>query len=175
MPLIFKDPGDASLDPKKEAYKVQQKINEKFVESVHFVSLVIKANDGDMIDKQSLYELLSNQDRLIELDSNKSLSVGSLKENSYLWNGYDESTSIAFTGVYSIANAVDSALRRNSDFPNGLADANEDDVKLILHQLFPRLLQLIFLFYFLKIYQKIHFFFSSHLHQLQVLVLHLFF
>ena len=31
MPLIFKDPGDASLDPKKEAYKVQQKINEKFV------------------------------------------------------------------------------------------------------------------------------------------------
>ena len=84
MPLIFKDPGDASLDPKKEAYKVQQKINEKFVESVHFVSLVIKANDGDMIDKQSLYELLSNQDRLIELDSNKSLSVGSLKENSYL-------------------------------------------------------------------------------------------
>ena len=136
MPLIFKDPGDASLDPKKEAYKVQQKINEKFVESVHFVSLVIKANDGDMIDKQSLYELLSNQDRLIELDSNKSLSVGSLKENSYLWNGYDESTSITFTGVYSIANAVDSALRRNSDFPNGLADANEDDVKLILHQLF---------------------------------------
>ena len=136
MPLIFKDPGDASLDPKKEAYKVQQRINEKFVESVHFVSVIMEADDGDMIDKQSLNELLNNQERLIELDSNQSLSVGSLKPNSYLWNGYDESTSTTFTGVYTIANIVDSALKMSPDFPNGLNDASEDDVKIALHQIF---------------------------------------
>ena len=51
-PLFFEDPGDASLDPKKEAYQVQQKINEKFVEAVQFVSFVIEADDGDMIDKE---------------------------------------------------------------------------------------------------------------------------
>ena len=136
MPLIFKDPGDASLDPKKEAYKVQQMINEKFVESVHFVSIIMEADDGDMIDKQSLNELLNNQGRLIELDSNQSLSVGSLKPNSYLWNGYDESTSTTFTGVYTIANIVDSALKMSPDFPNGLNDASEDDVKIALHQIF---------------------------------------
>ena len=136
MPLIFKDPGDASLDPKKEAYEVQQRINEKFVESVHFVSIVMEADDGDMIDKQSLNELLNNQERLIELDSNQSLSAGSLKPNSYLWNGYDESTSTTFTGVYTIANIVDSALKMSPDFPNGLNDASEDDVKIALHQIF---------------------------------------
>ena len=43
-PLFFEDPGDASLDPKKEAYEVQQRINEKFVEAVQFVSFVIKAD-----------------------------------------------------------------------------------------------------------------------------------
>lgn len=135
-PLIFDDPGDASLDPKKEAYKVQQRINEKFVESVQWVSLVIKADDGDMIDKQTLSELLDNQNKLIELDSNKSITAGSLKPNSYLWEGYDESTKIAFKGVFTIANLVDYTLKMNPRFPNGLNDADADDVKITLHQIF---------------------------------------
>ena len=67
-PLFFEDPGDASLDPKKEAYQVQQKINEKFVEAVQFVSFVIEADDGDMIDKESLEDLLDRQKEIIELE-----------------------------------------------------------------------------------------------------------
>ena len=49
-PAIFEDPGVASLDPKKEAYEVQQRINEKFVEAVQWASFVVEADDGDMID-----------------------------------------------------------------------------------------------------------------------------
>ena len=82
-PLFFEDPGDASLDPKKEAYEVQQRINEKFVEAVQFVSFVIKADDGDMIDKESLEDLLERQNKIIDLDSKMELAVGSLEKNNF--------------------------------------------------------------------------------------------
>ena len=70
-PLFFEDPGDASLDPKKEAYQVQQKINEKFVEAVQFVSFVIEADDGDMIDKESLEDLLAVSYTHLTLPTNR--------------------------------------------------------------------------------------------------------
>ena len=135
-PLFFEDPGEASLDPKKEAYEVQQKINDKFVEAVQFVSFVIKADDGDMIDKKSLTDLLDKQKKIIELDRNKELTVGTLERNNFLWEGYDEVTKISFKGVYSIANLVDNYLKVNPDFPNGIYDADDDEVKIALHQIF---------------------------------------
>ena len=134
-PLFFEDPGDASLDPKKEAYEVQQRINEKFVEAVQFVSFVIKADDGDMIDKESLEDLLERQNKIIDLDSKMELAVGSLEKNNFLWTGYDEVTKISFVGVYSIANLVDNFLKINPNFPNGIYDADEDDVKIAIHQI----------------------------------------
>ena len=115
-PLFFDDPGDASLDPKKEAYQVQQKINSKFVEAVQFVSFVIVANDEDMIDRQSLIDLLDKQNEIIELDSKQELAVGTLEKNNFLWTGYDEVTKISFKGVYSIANLVDNFLKLNPNF-----------------------------------------------------------
>ncbi len=135
-PLVFEDPGDASLDPKKEAYKVQQRINEKFIESVQFVSFVIEADDGDMVNKKNLSQLLINQNKIISKDSKQELAVGTLKPDSFLWEGYDEETRISFTGIYSFANAVDDALKNNPNFPNGLQDADGDDVKIMLHYLF---------------------------------------
>ena len=135
-PLIFEDPGDASLDPKKEAYKVQQRINEKFIESVQFVSFVIEADDGDMINKKNLSQLLINQNKIISKDSKQELAAGTLKPDSFLWEGYDEETRISFTGIYSFANVVNDALKNNPNFPNGLQDADGDDVKIILHYLF---------------------------------------
>ena len=135
-PLFFEDPGDASLDPKKEAYQVQQKINEKFVEAVQFVSFVIEADDGDMIDKESLEDLLGRQKEIIELDKNKELTVGTLDKNNFLWVGYDEVTKISFTGVYSIANLVNNFLKLNPKFPNGIFDADNKDVKIAIHQIF---------------------------------------
>ena len=135
-PLFFEDPGEASLDPKKEAYEVQQKINDKFVEAVQFVSFVIEADDGDMIDKKSLTDLLDKQKKIIELDRNKELTVGTLERNNFLWEGYDEVTKISFKGVYSIANLVDNYLKVNPDFPNGIYDADDDEVKIALHQIF---------------------------------------
>ena len=135
-PLFFEDPGDASLDPKKEAYQVQQKINEKFVEAVQFVSFVIEADDGDMIDKKSLEDLLDRQKEIIELDENKELTVGTLEKNNFLWVGYDEVTKISFTGVYSIADLVNNFLKLNPKFPNGIYDADNEDVKIAIHQIF---------------------------------------
>ena len=135
-PLFFEDPGDASLDPKKEAYQVQQKINEKFVEAVQFVSFVIEADDGDMIDKESLEDLLGRQKEIIELDQNKELTVGTLEKNNFLWIGYDEVTKISFTGVYSIADLVNNFLKLNPNFPNGIYDADDEDVKIAIHQIF---------------------------------------
>ena len=51
-PLVFEDPGVASLDPKKEAYQVQEQVNEKFVESVQWVSMIVDSNYGDVTDKK---------------------------------------------------------------------------------------------------------------------------
>ena len=135
-PLFFEDPGDASLDPKKEAYQVQQRINEKSVEAVQFVSFVIEADDGDMIDKESLEDLLGRQKEIIGLDENKELAVGTLEKNNFLWVGYDEVTKISFTGVYSIADLVNNFLKLNPKFPNGIYDADNNDVKIAIHQIF---------------------------------------
>ena len=134
-PLFFDDPGAASLDPKKDTYKVQQKINRKFEESVQWVSMVVESHQGDIINKKSLLELLENQNKLIETDAKKNLTVGTLKSNNFLWQGYNEITKIDFTGIYSLANIVDNTLRLDPRFPNGLKDASEIDVKIAISRI----------------------------------------
>ena len=101
-----------------------------------FVSFVIEADDGDMIDKESLEDLLDKQKEIIELDKNKELTVGTLEKNNFLWVGYDEVTKISFTGVYSIADLVNNFLKLNPKFPNGIYDADNEDVKIAIHQIF---------------------------------------
>ncbi|MAU55518.1 MAG: hypothetical protein CL899_01080 [Dehalococcoidia bacterium] len=135
-PAIFEDPGVASLDPKKEAYEVQQRINEKFVEAVQWASFVIEADDGDMIDKNSLSDLLERQNKLIELDSNQELTSGTLTPDSFLWKGLDETTKRSYIGTLSIANVVDGFLRLDPKFPNGIYDATDDDIKITLSKIF---------------------------------------
>ena len=134
-PLVFEDPGTASLDPKKEAYQVQEQVNEKFVESVQWVSMIVDSNHGDVIDKKSLLELLKNQNKLIQMDEKQELVVGTLEKNSYFWQGYNEVSKISFEGIYSFANIVDDALKLDSRFPNGLNDATENDVKIAISRI----------------------------------------
>ena len=67
---------------------------------------------------------------------NKELTVGTLEKNNFLWVGYDEVTKISFTGVYSIADLVNNFLKLNPKFPNGIYDADNEDVKIAIHQIF---------------------------------------
>lgn len=134
-PLVFEDPGVASLDPKKEAYQVQEQVNEKFVESVQWVSMIVDSNYGDVTDKKSLLELLQNQNKLIQMDEKQQLVVGTLEKNSYFWQGYNEVSKTSFKGIYSFANIVDETLKLDPRFPNGLNDATENDVKIAISRI----------------------------------------
>ena len=135
-PLLLEDPGTASLDPKKEAYQVQEQINKKFVESVQWVSMIVDSKHNDVIDKNSLLELLENQNKLIQMDENQELVVGTLEKNSYFWEGYNEVSKISFKGIYSFANIVDDTLKLDPRFPSGLKDATENDVKIAISRIF---------------------------------------
>ena len=54
--------------------------------------------------------------KISKKDSTKELAVGTLKPDSFLWEGYDEETRISFTGIYSFANVVNDALKNNPNF-----------------------------------------------------------
>jgi predicted RND superfamily exporter protein len=129
IPLSLLAPDEqASTEPGGEVFDLRDEIDEKLRSRVFVTAFIAEAHDGDMLRQAPLYELLLNERELLETDSKAELTPGELEPRPLLIDGYDTDTGVTYTGILTIADAVDAWLR----FVRGtsLEVATDDEVKV---------------------------------------------
>ncbi len=134
--LLMGDRGQASQDPKGEAFELRDDINERFAPRIHGTGYIAESKNNDILTQASLWELYQNQVALKQKDQNGELAPEGMEAQSYLYEAYDITTEQSYVGIYSLADAVQSMLVNNPLLNTTLEDATDDQVKIALHSLF---------------------------------------
>lgn len=132
--LVMGSDEQASSDPSGEVYDLRDDINERFAPSVHGWIYVAESRNGDILTQAALWELFQNEEQLREDDIKGALAPGDLPSQSYLYQAFSIEASQPYTGIYSIADAVQGLLVNYQG--TTLEYASDDEVKLALHYLF---------------------------------------
>ena len=120
---VVADQSEPSFDPKGPIYDTRDHVDEVFASSssIREVPFIVEnPAGGDVLSRDPLLELKQNQDALL----------ADPESQSHLATTFARELGVTIEGVYSIANAVDTAL------PGGLEAASEADVKIALADLF---------------------------------------
>jgi predicted RND superfamily exporter protein len=116
----------ASFEPDGEIYEVRDEMAEKLPPSVHRIAFIVESRNGDILTQEALWELYQNEERL------RSSDIGM----EYLYTYYDAENDLIVSGIYTVADAVNEFLRMDPEFGVTLENANDDQVKLVLHKMF---------------------------------------
>ena len=123
VPLMLMQPdATASQNPDAEVFDTQDLVEERFQGSVYTPFFIVEARDGDILRRDPLFELLSNEQALRDSE------VGTV-----LVERYDPDTQRVQNGLSTIADAVDAVLIANG--VGGLEFATDDQVKIAVSQL----------------------------------------
>lgn len=134
IPLVTMAPEeDASQEPSGQVFDLQDEINNSFVPPDYTNAYILEARDGDALDQATLYELYRNQRDLLEADRAGELAPEGLPAQPYLYQTYDPETGRTFTGVSSLADAVQDMLMNHPMLGVSLENATDEQVKLALH------------------------------------------
>ena len=117
VPLLAMQPDStASGDPAGEVFDTQDLVDDRFASSVYSPAFIVEARDGDVLSRDSLLELWSNEEALRASElSDRLLTL------------YSAELGAEARGISTVADAVDAALR--ADGVAGLQAATEDQVK----------------------------------------------
>jgi uncharacterized protein len=126
-------PEQASQDPAGAVFDVQKRIDQVFESPIHGIGIIAEARDGDILTAAALGELLVNQQKLQEADTEGELAVDDLENQSYLYEFYDIESNRQVVGVSSIADATDDVLRQHPLLNSSLSDATNEQVKFAIH------------------------------------------
>jgi predicted RND superfamily exporter protein len=120
LPMMLMQPTESASDNPigSEVVKWYEEIQDVFPSEVYQMPFLVEAKNGDMITRDNLYELYRNEQALKE----SSLSP-------FLYQRYSEVSGETFTGIYTIADAVNSALKIGSRGTIDLATATDSQVK----------------------------------------------
>ena len=89
----------ASQEPGGPVFDLRDRVSEDFPARVHIASFVVEDREGDILRQAPLWELYRNSQALRESDMAQ-----------FLFYGYDVDTQRQLQGIYTIADAVNSAL-----------------------------------------------------------------
>jgi len=134
--LLMGDTGEASQDPKGEAFTLRDQINDRFDPQIHYSGYIVESKDGetgDVLTQASLWELYENQQLLIDKDVEGGLAPDGLEAQQYLYRAYDLDSELSYIGTYSLANAVQDMLVAHPLLDTTLEHATDDQVKTALH------------------------------------------
>ncbi|MBI4305744.1 MAG: MMPL family transporter [Chloroflexi bacterium] len=132
--VLLKNEEQASQDPAGEVFELRRKLNETFSPSIDFVPFVVESRTGDMLTAAALQELFQNEAKLRDLDRQRGLSAGGLPKQPYLFTSVDPDSGIRIDGVYTLADAVNDRLQRDSRLGASLATAGDEQVKVAVHR-----------------------------------------
>jgi len=123
LPLIAMQPdATASQSPRGEVFDTQDLVEERFQSAIYTPLYLVESRDGDILQRDPLFELLQNEVRLRES-----------APGEVLVQQYDPDTQRVRSGLASIADAVDLVLLAN--WVGGLEHATDDQVKIAVSQL----------------------------------------
>ncbi len=122
-----------SLDPPGEVIDLGDTIDQRFAFPFHANAFIAEARDGDMLTQGALWELYRNEDKLRTMDVEGRLNPDGLPSQPYLYQGFDTFAGRSFTGVITIADAVEVIMAESPLFETTLEDATDEEVKLAVH------------------------------------------
>ena len=122
----------ASPNPPGEVFELQEDINDKFPNSIHFTPFLLESKYGDVLTPEVLLEFKNNREALFDKDFRGGLAAGGLEQQSYLVNYLDPEIGILMAGTHSLLDPIEDRL---SDLGTAIGSASMEDVKLAIHQL----------------------------------------
>jgi len=127
---------EASQDPSGQIFDVRDDIEERFESEIHGAGWVFESRSGDILTRDGLLEILENSQALRDADGRGELAPERLPVQPYLIDRLDPDTGRTIHGIDTLADAVDEVFRADSRLAPSLADATDDQVKLVIHMLF---------------------------------------
>lgn len=120
LPLVLMPPTEIASDNPtgSDVVKWYEEVQETFPSEVYYMPFVVEAKDGDMLTRDNLYELYRNEQALRESDL-----------SPFLYRRHNEVSGASLDGVFSLADAVDAALRLGSRGMVDLSTATDLQVK----------------------------------------------
>ena len=73
----------ASPNPPGEVFELQDDINDKFPNSIHFTPFLLESKYGDVLTPEVLLEFKNNREALFDKDFRGGLAAGGLEQQSY--------------------------------------------------------------------------------------------
>lgn len=120
VPFLTMEPeGSASQEPEGEIFDARDLANERFAAPGYDIPMIVEARGGDMLLREPLLELYENSEAL-----RNDPEVG-----PKLYSYFDRRFGVEVEGLYTLADAIDDALRAQGI--DGLEDADDDDVKAV--------------------------------------------
>ena len=136
IPLVAMAPEeDASSDPGGDVFDLQDELDDRFESLIHSNGYIVESRGEDVLTQAVLWELYQNTQDLLAADEGGELAPEDLPAQPYLYQAFDTDTNRPFTGLYTIANAVQRVLS-DPAFGTTLELATDDQVKLAVHFLF---------------------------------------
>ena len=124
LPFLLMRPTEQAADnPGSEVFDILDISDDRFASSVYSVSFVVEARNLDMLRKNPLLELLDNENAV----------RGDLDVSAKLFSYFDSDLGTDVVGIYSLADAVDSALRTQGI--DGIAAGTDAQVKATASEL----------------------------------------
>ena len=122
----------ASPNPPGEVFELQQDINDKFPNSIHFTPFLLESRYGDVLTPDVLLEFKQHKQDLFDRDARGELAAGNLEQQPYLVNYLDADIGILMTGTHSILDPIEDRL---ADIGTTMETVSVEEVKLAVHQL----------------------------------------
>ena len=124
-----------SLDPPGEVIDLRDTIDQRFAFPFHANAFIAESRNGDMLTQAALWELSRNEGKLRAMDMEGRLNPEGLPSQPYLYQGFDTFAGRSFTGVITIADAVQAIMSESPLFESTLENATDEQVKLAIHLL----------------------------------------
>ena len=122
----------ASPNPSGEVFELQEEINDKFPNSIHFTPFLMESPNGDVLTPGVLSRFKQHLENLFEMDLNGDLAAGSLENQPYLVNYLDPDLGILMQAAHSILDPINSKLL---DIGVTIEEASTEEIKLAVHRL----------------------------------------
>jgi predicted RND superfamily exporter protein len=123
----------ASTEPGGEVFDLRDEIDAKLSSGIFVTAYIAEARGADILLQAPLLELLRNGTELRAVDKAGDLAPSSLTRQPYLVESFDTDSGFGFTGLLTVADAVDTWMRFR--LGKDLESASDDEVKLAVHEL----------------------------------------
>ncbi|MCH8222956.1 MAG: MMPL family transporter [Chloroflexi bacterium] len=137
IPYFLLTPGtEASQDPPGQVFDIRDDIDERFESEIHGAGWIFESRTGDILTRDGLLEILENSQALRDADARGELAPERLPSQPYLINRIDPDTNRMVRGIDTLADAVDDVFRAVPLLAPNLAEATDEQVKLVISGLF---------------------------------------